>query len=88
MKTEAFFDPVTFTLTFLVYDPESRDAVVIDPVLDYDPLLGKLSTESVDKLLARVGELDLKVHYCLETHAHAWFIPCGCRGLSHCVYAA
>jgi glyoxylase-like metal-dependent hydrolase (beta-lactamase superfamily II) len=37
MELETFFDPATYTLTYVVFDPESRDAVVIDPVLDYEP---------------------------------------------------
>ena len=37
MRIQTFFDPLTFTLTYVVYDADSHDAVVIDPVLDYDP---------------------------------------------------
>jgi glyoxylase-like metal-dependent hydrolase (beta-lactamase superfamily II) len=71
MKTETFYDPATYTLTYVVYDPESRDAVVIDPVLDYDPGASQTSTRSVDEVLAFVERQDLCVHYVLETHAHA-----------------
>jgi len=66
-----FFDPATYTLTYLVWDPASKDAVVIDPVLDYDPLASQTSTRSADELGAAIRELGLKLRYVLETHAHA-----------------
>lgn len=68
---EPFFDAATFTLTYLVYDPQSQDAVILDPVLDFDPTSGRTSTQTSDRLAARVRELGLRVHYVLETHAHA-----------------
>lgn len=73
MKPEirAFFDPRTFTLSYLVWDPATRDAVAIDPVLDYDPLSSSTWTESVDALSQVVREEQLRLHYVLETHAHA-----------------
>ena len=71
MKIEPFFDPATFTLTYVVFDPTSRDAVVIDPVLDYDPLSSKSSTASLERLDAFLKKEGLRVHYVLETHAHA-----------------
>lgn len=71
MKVHALFDPNTWTLTYVVYDPSTRDAVVIDPVLDYDPLAVKVTTESAEKVIAFVRSNDLKVHHILETHAHA-----------------
>ncbi len=71
MKIEPFFDPATYTLTYVVYDPKSRDAVVIDPVLDYDPLWSKTSTKSVEAVAAFLEKEELRLHYVLETHAHA-----------------
>jgi glyoxylase-like metal-dependent hydrolase (beta-lactamase superfamily II) len=71
MKIETFFDPATFTLTYVVYDPDSRDAVVIDPVLDYDPLSSSTSTASLERLDAFLRKESLRVHDVLETHAHA-----------------
>ncbi len=71
MQIETFYDPATFTLTFAVFDEKTRDAVIIDPVLDFDPIGAKTSTESVDKLIEFVKGKELKVHYVLETHAHA-----------------
>jgi glyoxylase-like metal-dependent hydrolase (beta-lactamase superfamily II) len=71
MNIETFFDPATFTLTYVVFDPKSRDAIVIDPVLDYDPLGSTTSTRSLETVEAFVKKEDLKLHYVLETHAHA-----------------
>jgi glyoxylase-like metal-dependent hydrolase (beta-lactamase superfamily II) len=71
MRVEPFFDPTTFTLTYVVSDPVTRDAVVIDPVLDYDPGAGTTSTASVDRVSEHVRRERLRVHYILETHAHA-----------------
>jgi glyoxylase-like metal-dependent hydrolase (beta-lactamase superfamily II) len=71
MRIETFFDPATFTLTYVAYDPSSRDAVVIDPVLDYDPLSSSTSTASLERLDAFLRKEALKVHFVLETHAHA-----------------
>src|SRR5690606_13619318 len=56
---------------YVVFDMQSKDAVVIDPVLDYDPLSSSTSTSSVDKVMAFIDEQNLKLHYVLETHAHA-----------------
>lgn len=71
MKIEALFDPATYTLTYVVYDPTSRDAVVIDPVLDYDPLASATSTRSVAAVESFLQKEGLRLHYVLETHAHA-----------------
>ncbi len=70
-QVKALYDPATFTLTYVVYDEQSRDAVVIDPVLDYDPLASQTSVESAEKLLAFVKDKGLNVRWILETHAHA-----------------
>jgi glyoxylase-like metal-dependent hydrolase (beta-lactamase superfamily II) len=71
MHIQTFFDPRTSTLTYVVSDPASRDAVVIDPVLDYDPAAGTTSTDSVDRVSDYLRRERLRVHYVLETHAHA-----------------
>lgn len=71
METTTFFDPDTFTLTYVAFDPSTRDAVVIDPVLDYDPKTRTPSTRSADVVLAFVRKSALRVHWVLETHAHA-----------------
>lgn len=66
-----FFDKATWTLTYVVYDSSTKDAVIMDPVWDYDPAASKMSTQSAEQVLAFVKENNLKVHYILETHAHA-----------------
>lgn len=71
MQIEAFYDPTTFTLTYVAYDPKSHDAVVIDPVLDYDPLSSTTSTKSLQEVEAFIEKHGLRLHYVLETHAHA-----------------
>ncbi len=71
MKVENFFDAATSTLTYIVFDEKTHDAVVIDPVLNFNPSSGKVSYESVDKLVTTVKELKLNLHAILETHVHA-----------------
>lgn len=71
MQVQAFFDDATNTLTYVVYDSDTRDAVIIDPVLDYDPVWIDVAETSVDEILAFVREKELKVHYVLDTHVHA-----------------
>ncbi|MBT4934636.1 MAG: MBL fold metallo-hydrolase [Rhodospirillaceae bacterium] len=68
---KAFFDPETFTVTYLVSDPETAAAVIIDPVLDYDGKSGRSHTGSADKLMAYVKSNALTVDLILETHIHA-----------------
>ena len=68
---DAFFDPATFTITYLVSDSGSGRAAIIDPVLDYDHRSGKATTASVDRVLAKTDERGLQVDWILETHAHA-----------------
>jgi glyoxylase-like metal-dependent hydrolase (beta-lactamase superfamily II) len=71
MQIRAFYDPATYTLSYVVFDQASRDAVVIDPVLDFDQLRSRTSTDSVERIAAFLDEHRLRVHYVLETHAHA-----------------
>ena len=71
MNTKAFFHNDTSTVVYVVWDPETRDAVVIDPVLDFDPISIKVSETFVDQLIAFFQENDLRVHYAIDTHVHA-----------------
>lgn len=71
MKIEAKYHPDTFTLTYIVWDDTTKDAVIIDPVLDYNPVGSKTDVLSVRDVLGFVERNGLKVHYILETHAHA-----------------
>ena len=67
----AFFDVPTHTVTYLVIDPATHSAAVIDPVFDYDHASGKSSVESADKVLAKAAQEGCKVELILETHVHA-----------------
>lgn len=71
MKVQEFFDPSTFTLSYVVYDENTRDGIVIDPLYDYDPAASKLSRTSISRLISWIREAGIKVHFSLETHAHA-----------------
>jgi glyoxylase-like metal-dependent hydrolase (beta-lactamase superfamily II) len=71
MQVQTYFDPATFTLSYVVYDETTKDAVIIDPVLDYDPAGAETSTASAEQLVAFARANRLRVHYILETHAHA-----------------
>ena len=67
----AFFDEPTNTVSYLVADPATRRAAVIDPVLDYDHNSGTVDTRSVRAMLAAAEEADYTIEWALETHAHA-----------------
>ena len=67
----AFFDEATFTVTYVVADPASAHAAILDPVLDYDPASGRTSTASADAVAAFVADNGLTVDWILETHVHA-----------------
>ena len=71
MQVEGFFDPATWTVSYLVLDRATRQCAIIDSVLDYDPKSGRTDTASADRLIARVRELDAQVQWILETHVHA-----------------
>ena len=71
MHIEPFFDSATGTVSYVLADVASGAAAVIDPVLDFEPRSGTLSSESADKLISYVRERGWTVHWILETHAHA-----------------
>ena len=68
---KSFFDPATWTFTYVVYDREGGHAAIIDPVLDYDPKAARTSTASADLVADYVQEKHLQLEWILETHAHA-----------------
>lgn len=67
----SFFDPATYTVTYVARDPATREAAIIDSVLDFDPASGRTSTTSADAVIDYVTSHNLKVTWLLETHAHA-----------------
>lgn len=70
-SVECFFDEATFTASYVVHDPATKKAAIIDSVLDYDVASGNTSFESVNRLIDFVRHHDLHVEWLLETHAHA-----------------
>jgi glyoxylase-like metal-dependent hydrolase (beta-lactamase superfamily II) len=68
---EGHFDPATWTISYIVMDRSTRDCALIDSVLDYDPKSGRTSTDSADRLIKRVHELEGRLQWILETHVHA-----------------
>jgi glyoxylase-like metal-dependent hydrolase (beta-lactamase superfamily II) len=69
LTIQPFLHPATCTWSYVV--SRGRDAVVIDPVLDYDAPSGRIDTDSASRLLQHINDRRLHVHHILETHAHA-----------------
>jgi glyoxylase-like metal-dependent hydrolase (beta-lactamase superfamily II) len=70
-QIKVFFDQPTFTASYVVRDPETRRAAIIDSVLDYDAAAGRTSSPSADAIIAYVEAEELTVEWLLETHVHA-----------------
>ena len=70
-RVHAQFDEATHTVSYVVWDPATCRAAIIDPVLDYDHRTGRVSHRSADDLLGIVADQGLSVDWVLETHAHA-----------------
>lgn len=71
MKVQTFFDDRTSTLSYVVHDSAAGVGVVIDPVLDFDPVSGRCWTDSADTIADFLDAEGLTVPYVLDTHAHA-----------------
>jgi glyoxylase-like metal-dependent hydrolase (beta-lactamase superfamily II) len=71
LHVEGFFDPATWTVSYIVLDEATKRCALVDSVLDYDPKSGRTSHASADALIARVRELGATVQWILETHVHA-----------------
>lgn len=67
----AFFDEPTNTISYLVWDPATKEGAVIDPVLDWDNRSGEADTRSADRILQAAAEEGVRIVWVLETHAHA-----------------
>jgi len=70
-EVKAFFDAATWTLTYVVHDPATRDAIVIDAVLEYEPAASRILTGPVDVVAAWIEQAGLTLRWVLDTHAHA-----------------
>ena len=68
---KAFFDPQTWTYSYVVYESKGSPCIVIDSVLNYDPKSGRTKTKSADEVIAFIKEHRLQLEWILETHAHA-----------------
>jgi glyoxylase-like metal-dependent hydrolase (beta-lactamase superfamily II) len=66
-----FFDEVTNTVSYVVTDPDTKAAAIVDPVLDYDAASGRTSRSSADRIIEHVKAHGLTVQWLLETHVHA-----------------
>ncbi|WP_313561497.1 MBL fold metallo-hydrolase [Diaphorobacter nitroreducens] len=71
MHIEPFFDPVTGTVSYVLADTDGGQAAVIDPVLDFEPKSGTLTSASSDRIIEYVRRQGWQVQWILETHAHA-----------------
>ena len=71
VDVEAFFHAATSTITYLVSEPRSKQAAIIDSVLDFDPASGRAETRSAEALADHIEKRALQVAYILETHVHA-----------------
>lgn len=74
---QGFFDPATFTVSYVLRDPESNACAIIDPVLDFDAAAGRTRSGSADKILAYIRLHGLEVKWIFETHVHADHISAG-----------
>ena len=70
-EVKAFFDEATNTVSYVVRDPMSKKAAIIDSVLDFDYASGHTDTRSADAVIAWVREQGVEVEWILETHVHA-----------------
>lgn len=71
MTVQDFYHRSSGTVTYVVYGPSSRDAVVIDPCLDFDPASFAISTDALKPVVEFIENKGLEVHWVLETHVHA-----------------
>ena len=67
----AFFDEATYTISYVVADPDTKHCAIIDSLLDYDQASGRTKTSSADKLIAFVRERGLTCEWIIDTHVHA-----------------
>jgi glyoxylase-like metal-dependent hydrolase (beta-lactamase superfamily II) len=68
---KAFFDPKTWTYTYVVFESKGSPCIVIDSVLNYDPKSGRTKAESADEVISFINDNHLQLEWILETHAHA-----------------
>jgi glyoxylase-like metal-dependent hydrolase (beta-lactamase superfamily II) len=79
-----FFDEATNTVSYLVFDPTTRQGAVIDPVLDWDHRSGEADTRSADRLIEAARQEGVTIALILETHAHADHLTAAPYIKQHC----
>lgn len=67
---QPFFDPVTGTVSYVVFQSGQPECAIVDPVLDYDPKSGRTATTNADRMIEFVRQKGMHVKWILETHAH------------------
>lgn len=70
-EVKGFFDPATFTISYIVADPETKKCAVVDSLLDFDQASGRTKTASADILIAYVKDHGLSCEWIIDTHVHA-----------------
>lgn len=70
-EVTAFFDPATWTISYIVKDPASNACAIVDSVMDIDYAAGRITYAHADKMIQFVQENDLKLEWIIETHVHA-----------------
>jgi glyoxylase-like metal-dependent hydrolase (beta-lactamase superfamily II) len=68
---KGFFDPDTWTVTYVIYEKPGSSCIIVDSVLAYDPKSGRTQTHLADQVIDFIKKNDLKTEWILETHAHA-----------------
>lgn len=71
ISVKEYFDPATFSFTYLVTDTDSKEAAIIDPVMGFDVLTWRTNTEKAEAILAEIKQQELTLKWIFETHAHA-----------------
>ncbi|TRX57006.1 MBL fold metallo-hydrolase [Thalassomonas sp. M1454] len=71
LQIQHFFHPASFTISYVVYDDETKQCAVIDPALDYDPIASSVNTAFAQEIISFIKDKQLSLIYILETHAHA-----------------
>ena len=70
-EVTGFFDPRTWSVQYVVVDPETKACAIIDPVYDFDEKSGQTATKNADKLLAFIKDKGYRLEWILDTHPHA-----------------
>jgi glyoxylase-like metal-dependent hydrolase (beta-lactamase superfamily II) len=70
-EVKAFFDPATFTISYVVKDPNSSSCAIVDSVMDIDYAAGRITYDHADELIAYVRDNGLTLEWQIETHVHA-----------------